>query len=611
MRSQQEKLADIERVLLMLRAEPSLSEATACRAAGIPQANFSRWRKTLVEKGREALEPQTFRSGRKRLFEFTPESKAKFQSTYLQTNANSESGSMTMAAHIIAGSDDALEEALSRRRSKHSLPTAVIEAAQEVRALTALHRQGDRGLRTATFQPGKMRLAPGNGRRLYAGEQQSWDDGTVNFGVAVPWPWGGCPASDKYGYKLGRFQLLLCHDDATSYIPSWTYVVRPAQSYRGAETAGAILRAARDTGIPDRIVLEGGVWQGKRVMETLSTLGINWVDAKGNPQRKLVENFFNRLWSRLALEPGQVGRYRGEMKREGDIYTACQAGRKNPYEHFCTLEEALAAMEKAIAFLNTYPVESREYGSWIPQVRWMQDLAEQPRPSLQGDWLYLASPVAEERIVSRGMVRVTADGPFGISTKWHFAHPNLWQFDKQSVRVHFDPQGEQPVQATIVLAKDYAGEKAGTILCEAESIDPMTDGSPDSAKEINKALRSAMRREYRALLPDSRTGQQRIVRRESEARGMGGYSHISRGGDDSTPCRYEDATAATPGEFSRQESGTPAEEVALRGERRSFAGAATPRRNTRSFTPDPTDDDLAQMKRLEREAIQRGDLIIT
>ena len=586
--SPQERLDAVIRVRELLQHNPLLSRTAACDSCDVDQANFIRWSTRLDKEGTDGLKPKTANCGTKRLFEFTPEGERRFQEIYLRSNSTSERGSMTSAAHLFAMENDEMEAALARRRSKHSLPTAVIEAAQKVRHLVSIHRQADRGLRNATFQPGRMRLTRDNTRRLWAGEQQSWDDGTINFGVAVYWPWGGCPASDKYEWKLGRFQLLLCHDDATSFIPSWTYVIRERQSYGGADVAGAILRTARDIGLPERLVLEGGAWQSKRAMDVLDTLGIRWINAKGNPQRKLVENYFNRLWDKLSQQPGQVGRYRGEMREESLIYAACQAGRKNPKDHFPTLDAALAAIEGAVALLNGTRTQSSEYGSWIPEERYMNDLAAHPRPKLSGDWLHLAAPVSEERTVSRGMVRVTASGPFGLPTKWHFAHPELRIFDKQKVRIYFDPLGEAPVKATVVLMENYAGVKAGSILCEAESIDPILDGTPDNAAAITKALRSITRREYRSLEVNPRTGQQRVTSRESEVRGIGARSEIiSRGANEPS------------GRASWTAEGSP--EGASRTGASEFKQPRKPSRRT--FTPDPTDEEIEKINRLEAELL--------
>ena len=80
--------------------------------------------------------------------------------------------------------------------------------------------------------------------------------------MCVPWPWRGSgdKCAEKYGVRLGRFQLLVCHDDATSFIPAYSYIIRYEQTYRGEDVAGAMIRTCRDVGIFDSFVLEGGVW---------------------------------------------------------------------------------------------------------------------------------------------------------------------------------------------------------------------------------------------------------------------------------------------------------------------------------------------------------------
>lgn len=202
----------------------------------------------------------------------------------------------------------------------------------------------------------------------------------------------------------------------------------------------------------------------------------------------------------------------------------------------------------------------------------------------------MASPVCEERVISRGMVACTADGPLGMRMKWHFAHPSLWSYEKCRVRIHFDPLAESPVRRTIVLAESARGEKAGSVICEAESLDPTTEGvagNADHAKNINRALRAAMRREYRVILPDTRTGQQQVVKAESEMRG-----------------------------FDRMVELTKTRESAIESDPRvnSIRAQAGDDLTKQAYRNRPTEIDeeaLAKIERLEREAVERGDIMIT
>jgi hypothetical protein len=243
-------------------------------------------------------------------------------------------------------------------------------------------------------------------------------------------------------------------------------------------------------------------------------MGVQVTSVKGRPNQKLIENYFNRLWTRLSLELpySQVGRYRDDDKLGQVLYCKCQVGREDPRKYFPMLDVALAAIENSIRWLNTEPVESREYGTWVPLERWMLDMEQHPRPAADTDGhLWLAAPVMEERTVTRGMVTVTADGPLGERPPFHFVSPDLWTLNGKRVRVAFDPL-QSPAVATI------ARVDREEVLCTAAAFDPFAEG--DVSREVREAreLRAMMRREYRVLLPDRKTGAQRLVLSESERR---------------------------------------------------------------------------------------------
>lgn len=459
-------------------------------------------------------------TGRPRQVELTKDEKMHIQREYLRTNLNAGGGSMTMAARLVGGIHDDIGDTLAGRASKHSLPQAIVTACREVKAMTGLHRQGERGLRaTGVYTPGKLRMHWAEDRRLWAGERFSWDDATVNFGVCVPWAMGGDKCSDRYGVRLGRFQLLLGHDDASSYVPGFSYVVRYSQAYRAVDTAGALLRMMRDAVVPDRLMLEGGVWQGTRMEAIWKAFGICIDDAKGRPNCKLVENYFQRLWTRLSVEPGQVGRYRGEMREEGRRYQAALDGREDPRLSFPMLADALQAIGKSVSWLNAEPVESREYGKWVPIERWEADLAEHPRQKLSGDWLWMAAPERAERKVFRGMVKVTADGPDGVPVRWHFSASDLYKLEGQEVELYFDPLTPAPVECVIA--------QGGKRLCTAVSIDRHSGQSDDEIAATVAKARAHVRREYRAIMP--RNGRSVVTVSESEVRRPGLVSTISTG----------------------------------------------------------------------------------
>ena len=492
----------------------------------------------VTEKAEVAEEPLALGRGRPPEVVPTELERRGLLATYLKTNRNSKHGSMTTAARIFANSENCspeLREAILReegpsRASKHQLPRTVKRAMQASQALVTYSRNPRDADVMFGHARGVLRRHPTEDRRLYAGESMSFDDGTINFVVCVPWPWGGCKTSDKYGVKVGRFQFLPANDNASDFIPGFTFAIRPTGAYRAEDVCAAMGRLWRDTVLPKFAVLERGTWESKRVNALVAEAGVG-IGRTWAPRQKLVEGVFNRLWTILSVMPGQVGRYRGEMERENKLLAAAQAGTLDPREHFVDLTVAMAALEEAVRFHNRTPIESKQYGKWIPEQRWREDLAAHPLPSLDASLAYLWAPEVRTWTVRRGAVGGMVEQPLGVTLPAHWWAPALLECEGRKVTAHFDPW-EKQAPATLTLAEDMPnrGWKAGRILAEgvpcledlptiacdaAESLAVFGgDGANERAKQMRSALRSIVLREYRVLAADGSR-----ARRESEVRG--------------------------------------------------------------------------------------------
>ena len=522
------------------------------------------------------------RKGRPRKVELTEAQKQELAALYLATNATRKSGSMTLAWSIFASQHPELGWDAAAKSSKHTIPAVAREVMEHARPMVGYHRGGERKLRESAYSPGLLRRNL-DGSLLRAGQRASWDDATINFGVCVPWPWRGSgdKCAEKYGVRLGRFQLLVCHDDATSFVPAYSYVIRYEQTYRGEDVAGAMIRTCRDVGIFDAYVLEGGVWKSDRVQRLLDGLGIRHIDAKGRPQCKLVENFFNRLWSVLSVVPGQVGRYQAENKATSEKYVACRNGRQDPRTIFPMLTDALAAIDWAINFLNTNPVESREYGKWIPRNRWEADLAEHPMRQVDADFSWLQAPAIVKRKVVKGMLRATIPGPLGVPQRWSFSAPWLWTEEGKELMLHFDPLGEWPLSAVVTAPGSVK------VLGEVSCTNPVSMGG--CGEDIARQIRQIVRTEYRLLTATGKTG------RESTLRALNGQTSIAQGvkGQDSdTSADTQPDTVQTPAKVRPSKLEDPLSRAAAEDSRSTAPQPTTP----------ATRDDFAAMRRRARQA---------
>ena len=458
-------------------------------------------------------------------------------SAYLKTNLTSKRGSMTTAARLFAHSPNCsaeLREAILReigpaRSSKHQLPREVKRAMLASPALVTYSRNPRDADVMFGHARGVLRKHWSEERRLYAGESMSFDDGTINFVVCVPWPWGGCKTSDKFGVKVGRFQFLPANDNASDFIPGFTFAIRPTGAYRAEDVCAAMGRLWRDTVKPDCAVLERGTWESQRVNALVHAAGVG-IGRSYAPRQKLIEGVFNRLWTLLSVMPGQVGRYRGEMERENKLLAAAQAGTLDPREHFVDLTVAMTALEEAVRFHNRTPLESKQYGKWIPEQRWREDLIAHPRAALDASLAYLWAPEVRTWTVRRACVGGMVEQPLGVTLPAHWWAPELLDCEGRKVTAHFDPWEKQS-PATLTLTEDWPvrGWKAGRILATAvpcledlptiarDAADSLAvhvgDGAIERAKQQRSALRAIVLREYRVLAADGSR-----ARRESEVR---------------------------------------------------------------------------------------------
>jgi transposase len=453
--------------------------ALACGRAGVSPAWYRRWSARFAEAGLDGLDDLP-RSGRPPCVRLSDEEAGALRRAYLRSNRSAEAGSMTLAARWTARdpesplSAEARAAILKPRASKHALPVAVRRACRASAAEVARYRDGKAGLNDGIYTPGWLRMSADGSRRLCPNERWVGDDASVNVGVCVPWTRGGDRCSEKFGVRVARFQLLALIDCATDLCVGYTYVMRQNDAYTAADVVGTFWRvAALRGGMPREMVCEGGAWQAERTLAYLKACGTRLVDAKGRPNQKLVEGWFNRLWSAMSLSlppSGQIGRFRGEMAGEKDLWMRCRKGAEDPRRHFPMLDGFFRALDGAISYLNTEPVESREYGTWVPAEAYAERGGIFPAQALlaspQGLRRY-ALPVRERRRVRRGgMVAVRADSPLGWPHDYAFAMRDGAGFDGAEAWVSFDP-ADPRAGASVELAAGWAGLKAGTVLDEA------------------------------------------------------------------------------------------------------------------------------------------------
>jgi hypothetical protein len=195
------------------------------------------------EGGMAAVLRGPARTGRPPVCEWPAEDVQKIREVYLQTNRGEELGSMSLAVRICKHQGKLSPEthaALSRpAATKHYIPSSLRKELEIAPAVRRHHRHPTNATLGGAYIAGTTRLTDDGTRRLQYGERISFDDGSQNQIVCVPWPWGGTPEADKFGIRTMRGQWLVAHCDGTSTIPAWVFTLRPRDSYRDQEIGRA------------------------------------------------------------------------------------------------------------------------------------------------------------------------------------------------------------------------------------------------------------------------------------------------------------------------------------------------------------------------------------
>lgn len=439
------RLAEIRAVEKALADGASLP--IACRIVGVSPRWFEKWAGKLAAGGLAAL-ADAERPGRPRQVEVSEADALRLRARYLRSNRAENAGSMTQAARSLAKegalAPEVCEAILRERSSKHLLPVAVREALKTPRAAVALARDRRSGLTDGLYAPGWLRMREDGSRRLLPGERQVWDDASVNVGVVVPWPRGGDKCSDRFGVRVARFQLLLGLDCATDHVAGYAYVCRASDAYGAADVVRAMHGVwSRNGYAPAEVVLEGHAWQAERTLRFLEAAGVKKISAKGRPNQKLVEGYFNRLWTVMSWKfpaRAQVGRFRGEMKEGTRNFIDAQAGKLDPRGIFPSYEEFQEKLLESIEYLEDEWMESRRFGRWRPIEAYRAVNAAMNGVRMPADiWRHALPEVAECTVRRGGMLHARATSPHGVAADYDFAWAAGYEADGRKVRVRFDP----------------------------------------------------------------------------------------------------------------------------------------------------------------------------
>jgi hypothetical protein len=472
------------RVLEAYRALLAQGASKKAAAKAVGQSVTTIWRYERMAAGRsatgatsEVLEPRTRNCGRVPNYLPSDYELQRVRELYIRIDESQERGrglgsSKAAAFRIVAKSEDPLISDQFRRvvlqRKGRTIPPSWGRLLQAPASMLARVRDQRSTMASWVSTPRNRTYVDDAGDELplECGVISEADDGTLNFYACIPWPFGGDKCSDRFGVKLGRWQLLPVVDGHAEFCPAFDIVARPRSSYRGEDVMALLGRTMFEICVPELWRLERGSWESEIVQGALRLSEVPVTKAWHSKQKNAIERFFDRLWTPASLIRGHVGRDQARYKQVTNLALACEDGRHDPRDHFLSLDEAVRQVAKCVEFVNQDVIVSKTWGRWVPQERWVAGAANTPDgvgfrkldPSLK---IFFSR---EQRVwtVRKACLGGNVEGPL-IRFPVYFQCAELWEFEGCKVKCYFDPYDE-PVRGTLVLQHDWRGYKSGHVI---------------------------------------------------------------------------------------------------------------------------------------------------
>lgn len=502
------------------------SQRAAAAALGVAESKLSIWlgvlRRTVAATA-ETFAPRYVYAGRRPAIRLDPTEVAAARSVKIRTNLTRVSGSTPEALrHAAAAGDLSSEHAeVMARREAAGLPLLPRGATDALHISEPAQRfaRAPRNARLEyTTAPGSLQLVEdeetGEERYVQPGERWTIDDGSINLVCCVPaLERPGDPCWQRWGMCVGRFQFLLVVDHRSRFIPGWSFTARPRDSYRAEDIVATLHNAVREHGAPREIVLEHGVSAAGLITGSMEMLGVR-IRRALTPHSKVVESVFNRLWTKLSLLPGQVGRFRGEEEEVNRLLTSVRSGATDPRTIFPDLATVLASLRDVVAAHNAQFVNSTRYGRWIPSEFWGSQSAKWLRPIAATDaWMF--APHQTDPLKVDGF-RIQTSVPMlpGLSTQFVFAAEWLHEFHGKRVKLFFNPFAAE-CEATVVLAEPCGVHKPGRVIGVLPQIDRLArftrramgyGTDQDIGIEALRSHQQALNRHVQATRADGKAG---------------------------------------------------------------------------------------------------------
>lgn len=455
----------MERSKLILALELTANGLSCKKAAtrlGVPNATLARWLARVAECGGdvdEALTPKA--TGRPVVFE--PNDAEVALARWYRLNKES----LTVAAYFFARDErvrpelreviERIEEKSLASKRKEDWPESVRRAFRVTEEEKAAFRGKKHSQQTEMITRRGMYeiLADGTHREILPGETWELDDYSAN----QPYVFRD-PATGEL--MLGR-QVLAARDLAAARWLGFDHIGRERDAYRGEDIVRYIERLVRAWGLPRRLRLERGSWEGTAV-HGIEVEGISgrWGDLRDlieiehvfkSKGKAIIEGGFNMLQRWLGHTGTDIGRSRGEFEEATRRLRQAQTTGTDPISlGFIYQEKSSILHEEAAALINSRPMMREHLNERVSPDDLVTRMGWHTRPlAAAQEWYF--RPYKAQRTVRAGTVNVSP------GNGW----PKMY-FKLNGVRdgIHFE-NGHQ-----VLIAYDPARPDLGAWVCNGD-----------------------------------------------------------------------------------------------------------------------------------------------
>lgn len=584
------------------------SQNQAAKILGESPAVLSRWRRAYLARGVAGLVPQQSENcGRKPKFKLNADEQNALRHCRLRKD------SLQTALEDFAEDPDCRPETralisgemdrAARERRLPSWPLSLQRAGyvsddQKAHFRGAKHAQEfeiveRRGMWWIDEKGNELPIV---GNTLWESDDMSWNE---PFRYQDP---------EKQATQVGRQSLATM----TVFAAAWLGVSplgRERDAYRLEDIADHLLDVVNAHGLPLIWRFERGPWENSVIDGIKLGDGTRWggldhlfrvVHVFKSRSKGLIESSFDLLQSLTAHGPSRtgdtlsIGRNRGEFERATKFFLAAGRGDAGAASHFWEIAAAADGIAAAMLRFNERPKVRRAFGRAAVVPNDLQRTAE--RRECPVDELWRFCPVKKMATVRGGAVETSVPHyPFPFRFRVNGVDPQIYLERGYSVLIAFHP-GRPEEGCHVFNAEAGSRNRDGLKFAEKLMMAPFAEDAPQlnlrpdeyqfvARKNANAAVRS----EFRAIVGAGVRGA-----RVSTARD--GYGNSAETRNSARRSRTETLHAAGCGVRANPE--TPVDR----------SGHASP---ARAITPFDEDAELARIQRLEREAIERGDILIT